>query len=85
MLFRPSLVLWTSLQLSTLCGSAIAADNLGILGSKPKWDVLEHYQRTITHDEFAHLLNDVYCTHGIPNDLIKIGNDSAEIDRKSVV
>src|SRR5205823_12327681 len=56
-----------------------AADHLGVLGGKPKWDVLEHYQRTITHDEFAHLLNDVYCTHGIPNDLIKIGNDSAEI------
>ena len=60
-------------------GSAIAADNLGILGSKPKWDVLEHYQRTITRDEFARLLNDVYCTHGIPNDLIKIDNESAQI------
>ena len=79
MLFRPSLVLWTSLQLSIFSGSAIAADNLGILGSKPKWDVLEHYQRTITRDEFARLLNDVYCTHGIPNDLIKIDDESAQI------
>ncbi|HWY40218.1 MAG TPA: hypothetical protein VNX27_05430 [Chthoniobacterales bacterium] len=57
----------------------LAADNLGILGTKPNWDVLENYQRTITHDEFAHLLNDVYCTHGIPNDLIKIDSDSAQI------
>src|SRR5207248_1076717 len=56
-----------------------AADHLGVLGGKPKWDVLEHYQRTITHDEFAHLINDVYCTHGIPADLIKIDNDSAQI------
>ncbi len=56
-----------------------AADNVGILGSAPKWDVLEHYQRTITHDEFAHLINDVYCTHGIPNDLIQIDNDAAQI------
>jgi hypothetical protein len=79
MLFRPSLVLWTSLQLSIFSGSAIAADNLGILGSKPKWDVLEHYQRTITRDEFARLLNDVYCTHGIPNGLIKIDDESAQI------
>jgi hypothetical protein len=55
------------------------ADNIGILGSKPKWDVLEHYQHTITHDEFAHLVNDVYCTHGIPSDLIKIDNDAAQI------
>jgi len=60
-------------------GAAGATDNLGVLGSKPKWEVLEHYQSTITHDEFAHLINDVYCTHGIPDGLIKIDNDSAEI------
>ena len=62
-----------------LCTAAGAADNLGVLGTKPKWSVLENYQRTITHDEFAHLINDVYCTHGIPDDLIKIDNDAAEI------
>jgi hypothetical protein len=56
-----------------------AADNLGVLGSKPTWSVLEHYQQTITHDEFAHLINDVYCTHGIPNELIKIDNDAAQV------
>src|SRR2546430_17535386 len=62
-----------------------AADHLGVLGSKPKWNVLEHYQRTITHDEFVHLINDVYCTHGIPSELIKIDNDAAQIvtDRES--
>src|SRR5882724_5735249 len=61
------------------------ADNLGVLGSKPKWEVLEHYQETITHDEFAHLINDVYCTHGFAADLIKIDNDAAQIlaDRES--
>ncbi|HEY6071283.1 MAG TPA: N-acetylmuramoyl-L-alanine amidase [Chthoniobacterales bacterium] len=58
---------------------AFAADNLGVLGSKPKWDVLERYNDTITRDEFAHLINDVYCTHGIPPDLIKIDNESAQI------
>ena len=56
-----------------------AADNLGVLGSKPKWEVLENYQRTITHDEFARLINDVYCTHGIPADLIKVDSDAAQI------
>jgi hypothetical protein len=62
-----------------------ASDNLGVLGSKPKWDVLENYQRTITRDEFAHLINDVYCTHGIPAELIKIDNDETQIvtDRES--
>src|SRR5947209_18941052 len=59
--------------------AGFGGDNIGILGSKPKWEVLEHYQHTITHDEFAHLVNDVYCTHGIPCDLIKVDNDAARI------
>src|SRR6266404_2310187 len=81
MLIRPSVLLCSSIfwWLSIFCGAASAADNLGVLASKPKWDVLENYQSTITHDEFAHLLNDVYCTHGIPDDVIKIDNDSAQI------
>ncbi len=56
-----------------------AADNLGVLGSKPKWSVLEHYQETITHDEFAHLIYDVYCTHGFAPDLIELNTDKARI------
>ena len=56
-----------------------AADNISVLGSQPRWDVLEHYQQTITHDEFAHLINDVYCTHGFAPDLIEIKDDTARI------
>jgi N-acetylmuramoyl-L-alanine amidase len=56
-----------------------AADNINVLGNKPRWDVLEHYQQTITHDEFAHLINDVYGTHGFASDLIEIKDDSARI------
>jgi N-acetylmuramoyl-L-alanine amidase len=75
-----SFVIWTSLFILAVFPSVLhAADNLGVLGSKPKWSVLENYQRTITHDEFAHFINDVYCTHGIPADLIKIDNDAAQI------
>src|SRR5204863_7956355 len=37
------------------------------------------YQQTITHDEFAHLINDVYCTHGFPPDLIQIDEKTARI------
>jgi N-acetylmuramoyl-L-alanine amidase len=70
----------SSLLLLSLCAiSSLAADNLGVLGAKPKWDVLESYQGTITHDDFAHLINDVYCTHGFADDLIKIDADSARI------
>jgi hypothetical protein len=56
-----------------------AAENISVLGSKPRWDVLEQYQQTITHDEFAHLVNDVYCTHGFSPDLIQINDDTARI------
>jgi hypothetical protein len=65
--------------LSIFCGNSDAADNLTILGSRPRWNVLEHYQQTITRDEFAHLINDVYCTHGRADGLIDIDNDSARI------
>ena len=56
-----------------------AAENIGVLGNKPRWDVLEHYQQTITRDEFAHLINDVYGTHGFAPDLVKIQDDTARI------
>ena len=57
----------------------LCADNISVLSSKPKWSVLEHYQKTITHDEFAHLINDVYCTHGFAPDLIEINERTARI------
>src|SRR5882762_11788666 len=56
-----------------------AADNLGVLGSKPTWGVLEHYQETITHDEFTQLIQNVYCTHGLDPDLIEVNTDTARI------
>lgn len=59
--------------------SALHADNLGVLGSRPRWNILDHYQQTITHDAFTHLLNDVYCTHGYADDLFKVDNDSVRI------
>ena len=64
---------------------AHAGDNIVVLGAEPKWSVLEHYQETITHDEFAHLIYDVYCTHGFAPDLIEINADTARIltNRKS--
>src|SRR5215469_5786773 len=63
-----------------LCPLALhAADNISVLGSKPRWDVLEHYQQTITRDEFAHLINDVYGPHGFAPDLIEIKDDTARI------
>ena len=56
-----------------------AAENISVLGNKPRWDVLERYQQTITHDEFVHLINDVYGTHGFGPDLIEITGNTARI------
>src|SRR5215216_7027002 len=56
-----------------------AADNISVLGTKPRWGVLDHYQHTITRDDFAHLINDVYGTHGFAPDLIEIKDDTARI------
>jgi N-acetylmuramoyl-L-alanine amidase len=56
-----------------------AADNIGVLGSKPQWSVLEKYQETITHDEFSQLVHGVYCTHGFAPDLIEINEKTARL------
>ena len=56
-----------------------AADNVSILGNKPRWDIFENYQQTITRDEFAHLITDVYGTHGFAPDLIEITDETARI------
>jgi len=56
-----------------------AGDNLGVLGTRPRWKVLEKYQQTITRDDFVRLIQNVYCTHGLPADTITIEDKSARI------
>jgi hypothetical protein len=56
-----------------------AADNISVLGTAPRWKVLEKYQETITRDEFKRLIEQVYCTHGQPADMISVGDNSARI------
>src|SRR5881409_3479094 len=73
------IILHLSFLLLIFAPALQAADNISVLGSKPKWSVLEHYQETITHDEFAHRVNDVYCTHGFAPDLIEINEKTARI------
>ena len=58
--------------------SASAADHLSNpLADPPKWKLLEKYQRTITRAEFERLLREVYATHGISEELIRIDRDFA--------
>ena len=56
-----------------------SAANLSALGRKPDWSELEKYQATITHDEFVHLLEQVYGSHGYNPDLIKVEPEAARI------
>ena len=76
---RGSSLLPVLLAFSLAPVTANAADKLGTLASHPRWSVLEHYQQTITRDEFANLVQNVYCTHGIPQDAITVTDDSARI------
>src|SRR3954453_6477520 len=69
----------TLLFAAILAAGLQAADNISVLGTKPRWGVLDHYQHTITRDDFAHLINDVYGTHGFAPDLIEIKEDTARI------
>ena len=78
-LVRDSLIRVSAFLLLTFLPALQAADNISVLGSKPQWSVLKHYQETITRDEFAHLINDVYCTHGFAPDLIEINEKTARI------
>jgi hypothetical protein len=55
------------------------APNLSALGRKPDWSELQKYQATMTHDEFVHLLKDVYCPQGYNPDLIQIEPETAKI------
>ena len=74
-----SAVLFIALPLGICAAAPLADENLGVLGAHPKWKVLERYQRTITHDDFARLIQSVYCTHGFAGDLISIEENSARI------
>src|SRR4051794_36720848 len=56
-----------------------AADNISVLGTPPRWKILEKYQETITREEFKRLLEQVYCTHGLTADMISVGDNSAHI------
>jgi N-acetylmuramoyl-L-alanine amidase len=78
-LVRHSLICHAPFLLLLFPATLEAADNVSVLGSKPKWSVLEHYQETITRDEFAHLIDEVYCTHGFAPDLIEINEKTARI------
>src|SRR6266496_2592697 len=78
-LVRHSLIRASPFLLLIFLPALQAADNISVLGSKPRWSVLEKYQETITHDEFSRLVHGVYCTHGFAPDLIEIDEKTARL------
>src|SRR6266478_775757 len=74
-----SLIRHSSFLLLIFLPALQAADNISVLGSKPQWSVLEHYQETITRNDFARLIQSVYCTHGFAPDLIEINEKTARL------
>ena len=62
-----------------LVSMAAGAGNIGVLGSRPHWEILQKYQETITRNEFVDLLQNVYCTHGLAADLITVDEKCARI------
>ncbi|HEV2841039.1 MAG TPA: hypothetical protein VGW39_06935 [Chthoniobacterales bacterium] len=66
------------LFLSLQAAAAFAADHLSNpLADPPRWESLQKYQRTITHDEFEQLLRSVYCPQGITDEFIRLDRDFA--------
>ena len=60
-------------------GVTRAAQNISPLGTSPDWEALEKFQETITRDDFTRLLQSVYCTRGVPDNLIKVEPEGARI------
>ncbi len=52
------------LLLLTLCPAAAFAQKLTPLATRPDWASLDKFQRTITREEFTHLLTGVYAPNG---------------------
>ncbi len=60
------------------CARCFAADHLSNpLADSPNWKALAQFQQTITHDEFERLLHEVYCSHGVSEELIRVDPTAA--------
>ncbi|HMJ05841.1 MAG TPA: hypothetical protein VK474_06250, partial [Chthoniobacterales bacterium] len=57
---------------------ASAAENITPLGRVPDWSALEKYQETITRDDFVQLLQNVYCTRGVSETLIRVEDKTVQ-------
>jgi N-acetylmuramoyl-L-alanine amidase len=73
------LVLVLVIMLEMAAFNPCFGDPVTPLSSAPDWDHLQKFQGTITHDQFLHLLNDVYAIGSTAQKWIKVEPDYAEI------
>jgi N-acetylmuramoyl-L-alanine amidase len=63
---------------SSFLGSCLC-DPVSPLSTEPDWSQIQKFQKTITHDEFVRLLENVYAPNQVAAKWIKIEPDRAEI------
>ncbi len=77
----PQLLRRTALAALLACalpaGNMRGAENISPLGQSPAWASLEPFQETMTHDEFAESLQNVYCPRGVPAEFIQLDTNEA--------
>jgi len=78
-LYRNGLIFAVFLLL--LLAKTAFAQKLSPLAPTPNWSDLDPYQRTITRDDFLHLLNSVYAPEGSWRQTIEVKGDVALIHK----
>ncbi len=78
------IIAFHALALAAATEFAAGAPNISPLGKTPDWSSLERYQETITHDEFARVLQTIYCPRGFDAEIIQLDAEEARfaIDRE---
>ena len=78
------IIAFHALALAAASEFAAGAPNISPLGKPPDWSSLERYQETITHDEFARVLQTIYCPSGFDAEVIQLDAEEARfaIDRE---
>ena len=77
--YRSQLAVWTYCTVLFLAAHCCIAQELSPLAKAPDWSRLEIFQETMTHDDFARLLNDVYAPDGVWKATIVVLDDKALI------
>src|SRR5258707_2731741 len=77
----PFAVVWSLVLLAgfVALSTPVWGDPVTPLSSQPDWDGLQKFRETLTHDQFVHLLDEVYAVGGTAHNCIKVEADYAEI------